>query len=195
MPASGEVESVVYNDSPDDLRRRFALLRHRADPAKRPLPGETVPPQHDPALNAISFYSCVDGDVVSYAAVVRKTITHGEQAFDIAGISSVVTDPVFRGRGFGIRTVSAATRWIERSGADFGIFTCDPPLTRFYAQAGGWPVARDVVLVGGRSEAALRSDTLGKVVLMRFLTGKALDAASILSSATIDLDLPVGQFL
>jgi len=191
----GEVESVAYNESPDDLRRRFAWLRHRADPAARPVPGETVSAQHDRALNAVSFYSCVDGDVVSYAAAVRKTIRHGERVFDIAGISSVVTDPAFRGRGFGARTVSAATRWIEHSGADFGIFTCDPPLARFYAWAGGWPVAPNVVLIGGRSQAALRSDTLGKAVLMRLFTRKALDAARILAGATIDLDLPDGQFL
>ncbi len=194
MPESGETRLVLYKEAPADLRRRFELLRSRAGLGTRPSPGEASA-QHDPALDAVSFYSCSDGDVVSYAAVVRKTITHDGHAFDIAGLSAVVTDPNLRNLGLGRRTVEAATRWMEQSGADFGVFTCDPPLARFYARAGAWPVAPNVVLVGNRSDAALRSDSLGKVVLMRLFSKRAHVAAPILTRATIDLDLPVGQFL
>ncbi|MBM3534140.1 MAG: GNAT family N-acetyltransferase [Alphaproteobacteria bacterium] len=195
MPASDGIEQVFYSEAPPDLRRRFALLRHRADPVLRPMPGETVRDLHDPALSAVSFYTCSGEAVISYAAVLRKTIRHAAQTFEIAGLSAVLTDPEFRGRGFGRRTVAAATRWIGESGADLGLFTCDPPLARFYARAGAWPVAGNIVLIGGRSATALRSDMLGKVVLMRLFTPHAMAAEPVLSQATIDLDLPDGQFL
>jgi len=191
-----EVQEVPYNDAPDALRRRFAWLQRRATPDAGPVPEESAPELlHDPALNARSFYSSVDGEIASYAAVVRKTITHGDQMFDIAGLSCVATDPDFQARGLGLRTVAAATRWIEQSPVDFGVFTCDPPLASFYARAGAWAVVKDVVLIGSRDVGALRSDLLGKAVLMRLFSAKARAAASTLSHAMIDLDLPVGHFL
>ena len=113
----------------------------------------------------------------------------------MAGLSCVATDPNFQARGFGLRTVAAATRWIEQSPVDFGIFTCDPPLAYFYARAGAWPVVKDVVLIGSRDDGALRSDLLGKAVLMRLFSAKARAAASTLSHTVIDLGLPVGHFL
>lgn len=191
-----EVQEVPYNDAPDALRRRFALLQHRATPDAGPMPEESTPELlHDPVLNARSFYSSVNGEIASYAAVVRKTITHGEQVFDMAGLSCVATDLNFQARGFGLRTVAAATRWIEQSPVDFGVFTCDPPLAHFYARAGAWPVVKDVVLIGSRADGALRSDLLGKAVLMRLFSAKARAAASTLSHTVIDLGLPVGHFL
>jgi hypothetical protein len=84
---------------------------------------------------------------------------------------------------------------MECSNLDIGLFSCDPPLASFYARAGGWPVVEDVVLIGSRHEDALRSDTLGKVVLMRLFSAKARATASLLRRTTIDLDLPIGQFL
>jgi len=190
-----EVQSVHYNEADDELRRQFAVLQHRVDPDICAMQGEAVPAQHDLVLNALSFYSCANGKIVSYAAVVRKTIKHGEQAFDIAGLSYVATDPDYQGLGFGSRTVAAATRWMKKSSVDFGIFTCDPPLASFYARAGAWLVVPDVVLIGSQDDGALRSDSLGKVVLMRLFSAKALAATSTLRHTTIDLDLPVGQFL
>ncbi|WP_210250656.1 hypothetical protein [Mesorhizobium sp. SARCC-RB16n] len=83
---------------------------------------------------------------------------------------------------------------MEHSGIDFGVFTCDPPLAGFYSRVGAWPIVPDAVLVGSRATGALRSDTLGKVVLMRLFSPKAVTAGLEITRATIDLDLPVGQF-
>ncbi|OMI00045.1 GNAT family N-acetyltransferase [Bradyrhizobium brasilense] len=191
---SGEVRSILYSEATDELRRQFALLQHRVDP-DWPMPEGTVPAQHDPALNVRSFYSSVDSEIVSYAAVVRKTMMHCRQEFNIAGLSYVATDPDHQHRGLGSQTVRAATAWIERSGVDFGVFTCDPPLVSFYEQAGGWAIVPDAVLIGSHDAGALRSDVLRKVVLMRLFSAKARGAALVLKRSTINLDLPVGQFL
>jgi predicted N-acetyltransferase YhbS len=146
-------------------------------------------------LDALSFYLIADSRVVSYTAVVHKQITHGDETFWIAGLSCVATDPDYQGRGLGSRTVGAATRTIEHSTTDIGIFTCDPPLARFYARAGAWPVVPEVVLIGSRHDGALSSVFLQKVVLMRLFSAKAQAAAGRLCRTTINLDLPVGQFL
>lgn len=191
------LQSIRYNDAPDALRRRFALLHQRVDPDDAFAPDGPPPVIHDPRLDAMSFYASTrsNGEVVSYAAVVRKTIAHAGKRFSIGGVSWGATDPAHPRAGLGARTVSAATQWMAASGLDIGVFTCDPPLARFYARAGDWPIAAHVTLIGSRAAGALRSDTLNKVVLMRLFTAKARAAEAELSRATIDLDLPPGQFL
>jgi hypothetical protein len=149
---------------------------------------------HGPEFDCLSFYIRLAGRVISYAAVASKTIDHAGHTFALGGLSSVMTDPAHQRRGLGSATVAAATRWMERSDLDVGVFTCDPPLAGFYAKAGAWPVVADVVLVGSRQHGALRSDVLEKVVLMRLLSGKAA-AASAWQATTIDLAIPVGGFL
>jgi GNAT superfamily N-acetyltransferase len=190
-----EIHAMPYNRAGVALRRAIALLQHRAAPAVVPPPGDPVPPEHDPSLDALSFYLLADSRVVSYAAVVHKQIEHGDETFWIAGLSCVATDPDYQGRGFGSRTVGAATRYIEQSMIDLGIFTSDPPLARFYMRAGAWPVAPDVVLIGSHDDGALTSTALQKVVLMRLFSAKAQAAAGQLCRGVINLDLPPGQFL
>jgi GNAT superfamily N-acetyltransferase len=190
-----EIHAIPYNCAREALRRDIALLHYRVTPTAGPPPGGAMPPKHDPMLDALSFYLVVDRRVVSYAAVVHKQITHDHETFWIAGLSSVATDPDYQGRGFGSRIVGAATRYIEHSTTDIGIFTCDPPLAGFYAQAGAWPVVPDVIVIGSHQEGALSSISLRKVVLMRLFSAKAHATAPRLRQTTIVLDLPVGQFL
>jgi predicted N-acetyltransferase YhbS len=190
-----EIHAIPYNRACATLRRDIALLQHRVASTAEPPPVDPIPPEHDPLLDALSFYLIADSRVVSYAAVVYKPITHGDETFWIAGLSCVATDPEYQGRGLGSRTVGAATRSIAQSTTDIGIFTCDPPLARFYTRAGAWPVVPDVILMGSRHDSALSSVSLQKVVLMRLFSEKAQAAAAQLRQTTINLDLPVGQFL
>lgn len=193
-PGARNVEAIGYSWASQALRREFALLQRRVYPEGGDKDAADAP-LHDPAFDAFSFYICEGSRVVSYAAMAMKTVENAGDTFSIAGLSCVMTDPDRQRRGLGSRTVAAATRCMERSTLDIGIFTCDPPLARFYAQAGSWPVAPDVILIGSKNEAALRSDTLGKVVLMRLFSQKAIAAASTLTNTTVDLALPIGQFL
>jgi GNAT superfamily N-acetyltransferase len=191
----GEIHAIPYNRAGDTLRRAIAMLQHRVAPTVSPPPSDPIPPEHDASLDALSFYLVADGHIVSYAAVVHKQIAHGGETFWIAGLSSVATDPDYQGRGLGSRVVGAATQYIAQSTTDIGIFTCDPPLAAFYAQAGAWPVVPDVVLLGNHRDGALSSVGLQKAVLMRLFSSKAQAAAAVLHHTAIDLDLPVGQFL
>lgn len=195
MPPTNEIHAITYERAGEPLRRAFAQLQQRAYAEDELPPGEPIPPLHDPALAALAFYLVADGRIASYAAVVYKQIVHDGAAFAIAGLSCVATDPAYRRRGLGARVVAAATRAIEQSRCDIGLFTCDPPLAAFYAHAGGWPAAPGITLIGSRQPGALTSTAFNKLVLMRLLSPKAQAAAAQLRQATIDLDLPVGQFL
>ncbi|WP_009904417.1 GNAT family acetyltransferase [Burkholderia thailandensis] len=71
-----------------------------------------APAIHAPHLDAMSLYvsTSTSGEVVSYAAVARKTISHAGKRFSIGGLRWVATDPAHRRAGLGARTIPAATR-------------------------------------------------------------------------------------
>lgn len=155
------VQSTDYNQVSDALRSEIAVMLQRVWPDSDPLPEGKIPETHLKEFNVHSFYSYIDEKLVSYAGVVRKTIHHKGQPFNIAGLSCVATDPDYHGQGLGLHTVTAATEWIEKqSDIDFGIFTCKPSLAPFYNRAGSWPVIPDVVLIGREDENALSSASL-----------------------------------
>jgi GNAT superfamily N-acetyltransferase len=189
------IQTVDYHQASEALRRDIAVLLHRVWPEVSPFPDELIPDAHEPGWSAQSFYAYAEGHLVSYAGVVQKTIAHQGDTFHIAGLSCVATDPDYRGQGWGFRTVRAATAWMEtQHSIDFGIFTCHPSLADFYVRAGAWAVVPDVTLIGSRDEGALSSQTLPVVVLMRLFSPKAQQCQS-LRHTTIDLNVPVGQFL
>ena len=192
--ARSEVQVVDYNTALPSLRREIATLQDLAYGTSESASSGRLSPLHVPALNARSCFIRSDGWLVSYASVVTKAIVLAGQTFTISGLSCVATDPYYRHRGLARRVVAAATAHIERSGVDFGVFTCDPELARLYASAGSWSIAPNVVLVGSRDPSAITSSALGVVVLMRLFSTKAHAVAGTLLRGTIDLDLPVGHF-
>jgi len=189
------IQSINYNQALATLRREIAVLLHRVWPEEDGLLEDTIPAAHHEALNARSFYAYADGKLVSYTGVVTKAIEHEGERFVISGLSCVATDPDYRGLGYGLKTVAAATQWMEQSGVDLGLFTCHPDLADFYHRAGSWPAVPDVSLVGSRHEGALTSDSLQVAVLMRLFSAKAIAHKKVLRNTTINLDLPVGEFL
>jgi predicted N-acetyltransferase YhbS len=194
MPNPSAVHTTEYNSADIALRQRIAELQRSVFGSVGTV-SDAVPEDHAAGLNAIAFFALEGDQVVSYAAVVHLTIAHGGRTFALAGLSAVATAPEFRGRGLGTAVVAAATRHIESSDADLAIFTSDRPLARFYERAGGWRPAPQVRVVGSLDEGALTSDGLGKVVLMRLLSDRARAAADLLTHGTINLGLPVGEFL
>lgn len=87
------------------------------------------------------------------------------------GLSCVATDPEYHGQELGLRTVPAATQWIEKqSDIDFGIFKCK----LFYNRAGVWAMILDMILFGSLDGGALSSESLDVVVLMRLFSEKAI---------------------
>lgn len=175
--------SLAEAEVPQQLRDQVARLQSHAWPTdEAPTPG----PVHDPALRPVTMLLVEDGRVLSALDILSKRIQHGGQRYDASGLSTVVTDESLRGRGHGRRLVIAAREAIAASGADLGIFTCDPPLQAFYESC-GWMVLAGTVLIGGTPEAPLPSDRLGKVTLAGFFSEKAQHHAGSFAGARLEL--------
>jgi predicted GNAT family N-acyltransferase len=87
--------------------------------------------------------------LLSYAAVVWRMMQHGDQTYKIYGLSSVLTYPSFRKKGYGTPSVSAATRFIEKQpDADIAVLFTDPELEKLYSSSGWKAIRENSVLVG-----------------------------------------------
>jgi GNAT superfamily N-acetyltransferase len=92
----------------------------------------------------------VDGPAVfSSATVVWKMIEHAGQLYKTYGLSSVMTYPAFRKKGYGRRVVDAATETIRAVGdADIAILWTDSELHKFYASS-GWEHPEAITMLVG----------------------------------------------
>jgi GNAT superfamily N-acetyltransferase len=186
---------LPYRQTSGQVRRDIALLMHRVWPDQSaPSQGEAMPEEHDPELDVLCCFIYRGNRLLSYAAILNFTLSHAGQAFSVAALSCVATDPAYQNQGLSSLVVSAATRCIENSHADIGLFTCDPPLASFYAKA-GWPAVSGVAVIGSHDTGALSSTELGKVVLLRMLSEHAYDHAAAFANTTLSLGLPLGQFV
>lgn len=186
------VESFPYDSASAAFRREFGFLAQRAF-------GDDVSdldsPLHLPQLRAQSFFLRDEKDrVISYAALLMLTARALGQRWAVGSLSCVMTEPALQGRGHATRVVTVATDWLGHSNLDLGAFTCDPDHSSFYARI-GWPVVPGMVLVGNKRPGALRSDALGKAVLLRCFSPRAKENCAALATSTMVFDLPDGEFL
>ncbi|MEN3032544.1 GNAT family N-acetyltransferase [Chromobacterium amazonense] len=189
-----EILSQPYQTLPRTLRRECAVMLHQAYQC----PGEPDPDDtlHKPEYHAQAFCLLQRGRLVAYAAVLGFTVSHGGQAFALAALSCVATHPGHRRQGLGERVVAAASAWLRECGKyDIAAFTCDAELAPFYARAAAWRTVDDVVLLAHSGNHALRSDRLGKTVVLELLSARAQSAAAAFRSTTINLGLPEGEFI
>ncbi len=162
------VVTLPQHAVPAVLRAQVITLQDQAWPAT----GADRSRGHDPALHPIRML-LVEADVVlASLAILSKSIIHRGHRFAASGLSTVVTDRAHRARGHGHRLVTAARESMAASGADLGIFTCDPALAGFYQRA-GWQVLPGTVLIGGTPEAPFPSDQFNKATLARLFTDHA----------------------
>lgn len=168
---------------PRDLRLQVVAMQDEAWPLDQP---EGSTPGHDPVLRPLSMLLVERGQVLAALDVLSKEIVHGGKRFAASGLSTVVTDPGHRGKGYGRRLVAAALRVMADSGADLGIFTCDRHLLPFYERA-GWEWLPGTVLIGGTPEAPFPSDQFDKVTMAAFFSRRALVAAQSFVGARVEL--------
>ncbi len=173
------IRSFPEAEVPPALRRQVVDLHAQAWPGS----GEDG---HDPALRPVSMLLIEEGVVLAALDVLSKQLEHDGADYAVSGLSTVVTDVRWRGRGHGRTLVSAARQAIVAGGADLGIFTCDRPLQAFYESA-GWSALPDAVLVGGTPQSPFPSDQFDKVVLATFCTARAVAAAAAFEHARIGL--------
>lgn len=149
-------------------------------------------PTEPAELNPISVLLMDDGQVISHAVVLRKSIEHCEEYYLAYGLGSVVTKGSYRNKGYGHRIVRGATQYIREQNADIGVFTCDPHLQKLYTSA-GWEVAMNSPLVGGTTVKPFRSDKLGKITLIQLFSDRAKASRSKIISAPMNIELGEGK--
>ena len=177
-----EIDGWPEAQVPSELRIQVWDLQRQAWPGEGPDPGVS----HDPALRPWSMLLLDGGRVLAALDLLSKEIVHAGQRFQAFGLSTVVTDRAYQGRGCGRQLVAAARQEIRRRGADLGIFTCDRPLQAFYESA-GWSVLPGAVLVGGTPEHPFPSDQFDKVTMADFFTEHALAHREKFRDARIEL--------
>ena len=178
-----EISSWPQAEVPPGVRAQIIDLQEQAWPSDG---GGARGVFHDPGLLPLSVVLAIDGLVVAALDILSKPLEHTGRRYAASGLSTVVTDQEKRRRGYGTQLAAAALRLIAASGADVGIFTCDPPLQAFYEGA-GWQLLPGAVLVGGSRDEPFPSDQLGKVVLARFFSEQALAGAETFTQARIEL--------
>jgi GNAT superfamily N-acetyltransferase len=177
------IVSFPEAEVPRDLRLQVVALQDQAWPSEEQAgPG----PRHDPLLRPLSMLLVDRGHVLAALDILSKDLMHGGQTYLASGLSTVVTDPVHRGKGYGRRLVAAAHHVIEDTGADLGIFTCDRYLLPFYERA-GWEWLPGAALIGGTPASPFPSDRFDKVTMVAFFSPKAQAAAGSFVGARIEL--------
>jgi aminoglycoside 2'-N-acetyltransferase I len=184
-----EIRAFPEGEVPLALRTQVLALQEQVWPSTEVAEGSERGAEdvgHDPALCPLSMLLIEDGVVVAALSILSKDLAHRGQSYAASGLSTVVTDPGRRGKGYGGRLVAAARAQIEHSGADLGIFTCDRPLQAFY-EAAGWSTLIDTVLIGGTPEEPFPSDQFDKVTMAAFFSAKAVRAADSFNHCRIEL--------
>ena len=187
-----EIITCLEEDLSDDLKGQTLEAQRAEWPAAFTGAKAERTQLNDPALHAMIFSLLVDGQLASHLSVPRKTIAHRGESYKAYGLSAVLTVPAFHRKGYGERTVRAATAFMEEDGADVGLFTCDPPLRAFYERC-GWTVLEGASLVGGTRAKPFPSDTLGKITFGRFFSARAQVHEQDFVGAAIWLELGEGD--
>lgn len=160
----------LQEDCPQTVRTQILTMMQREWPqAFAGKSHDEIAWPDNPATQPTSFVLLADHTVICHVAVPWKTIQHGGESYKVFGLSEVMTHPSHRHQGLGLRLVKEAADFIEQSGADLSIFTCQPPLVSFYRQ-GGWEQASHTNLIGGTREKPFRSDMLGLATMIRFFS-------------------------
>lgn len=154
-------------------------------------PGEDAFPSA-PETHDASFVLMEGGRAVCHVGVRKSPLRHRGREYQAYGLSEVVTLPGFQGRGLASRLIGEAARYIAAQPADLSIFTCAKERTALYAR-GGWKAAPGACLVGGTAEKPFRSDSLGLVTMIRFLSPKAAARQKDFENTDICLELGEGQ--
>lgn len=170
-------------DVPPPIRRQVAAL---ADDTELAGPENGPELRHDPALRPVSFALLVEGRVLASLAILSKGLDHRGERYRASGLSSVVTHPAVRRRGYGRRLIVAAREAMCAAGADLALFTCDRPLSPFY-ESGGYMVLPGTVLVGGVPDEPLPSDRLDKVALWYPFTSRVRANTADFQGARVEL--------
>lgn len=148
-----------------EIPRKIIALENTAWPQTAET--ETFPSAPDTYVT--SFVVMEKETAVCHVGVRKSVLLHKGQKYQAYGLSEVVTHPDYRNQGLATQTIEKAARYILDQHPDISIFTCERSRVSLYAR-GGWEAIKGACFVGGSKEKPFRSDSLGLVTMMMFLS-------------------------
>ena len=103
----------------------------------------TYPPECHP----VHFAMHTGDSLIAYATVMQLPLTHAQTDFTLSCFGNLFTFPPYRGEGYGLQVLQAATTYLHQSDADLAGLFCDAPLIPFYERC-GWTLTRSPTYVG-----------------------------------------------
>lgn len=90
--------------------------------------------------NNSEFVKCViaevDSEIVGFASITKRAITHAGQDYIIGGFGDLVTDPKLQGQGLGLSISRVINGILVTDMYDIGMGFCNPDLVSFYSKTG-----------------------------------------------------------
>lgn len=182
-----ELLQIPQEDCPAHLKDQIiAFMRTEWPQAFQD--GEPVAWPGNPSTRPYSLIYVDDGVVICHLAVPRTTIFHEGETYEAFGISEVLTNPLYRRQGFGLKLIREAFSYTMSQNADVSLFTCHPDLVSFYSR-GGWERADGLALIGGTRERPFRSDSLGLATMLHLASPRARSRRDAFRSGGVQLEL------
>ena len=150
-----------------DTAQKILALEHTAWPPN----GEPEEFPSAPETYVTSFVLMEGDAAVCHVGVRKSTLCHKGQTYLAYGLSEVVTHPSWQNQGLASNLIREAACYITSQQPDISIFTCAKDKVPFYTR-GGWEAVDGANFVGGTKEKPFRSDSLGLVTMMMFLSPK-----------------------
>ena len=141
-----------------------------------------------PHTYVTSFAFFEHGKAVCHVGIRKALLLHNGVNYLAYGISEVVTHPSFRHQGLATRLLGLSAEFILSQGADISIFTCAPSRVPFYTR-NGWCPCPNSCLVGGTRQQPFRSDLLGLITMIRFISDRAIAHRQAFEQTDIFLEL------
>lgn len=124
------------------------------------------------ALGGMHFLLEVDGQIVTHASVVERTLRVAGRPLRTGYVEAVATDPTHHGKGYGSEVMRAVGAHLDEAGFELGALgTGSQP---FYERL-GWQIWRgpSYVRVGDREEPTADED--GYIMFLATAASPALD--------------------
>ena len=150
--------------------------------------GKTTAFPSAPDTHVTSFVLIHNGSAICHVGVRKSVLSHRGQTYLAYGLSEVVTHPYYQRRGIASRIIRAAVQFMTEERADISIFTCEKSRVPFYTRC-GWSAVKGACLVGGTREKPFRSDSLGLVTMIRWISEKGKNHYSDFEQADLILEL------
>lgn len=171
-----------------DIAEKIAVLENTVWPQDE----ENVVFPSAPDTYLTSFVQMEAGMAVCHVGIRKSVLSHRGEAYLAYGLSEVATHPHYQRRGLATQTIRRAAQFIVSQQPDISVFTCARERTGLYAR-GGWEAVPGACFVGGTKERPFRSDGLGLITMMMFLSSKGKQHRRDFEHTDIVFELGEGQ--